>query len=42
MLACEYGSGAETGYSLWIGAKESGPLAFLKPIVDETWDHIAL
>ncbi len=29
-------------FSIWIGAKTGEPLAILKEIVDDTWDHVAL
>jgi hypothetical protein len=29
-------------FSIWIGAKAKEPLAFLKQIVDDTWEHVAL
>jgi hypothetical protein len=29
-------------FSLWIGAKTKEPVAFLKQIVDDTWEHVAL
>jgi hypothetical protein len=30
------------GYSVWIGAKTSEPLQFLKPLVNEKWEHVSL
>jgi hypothetical protein len=30
------------GYSVWIGAKTGHPLAFLKPLVDESWEYVSL
>jgi hypothetical protein len=29
-------------YSVWIGAKTPDPLQFLKPLVDKSWEHVAL
>jgi hypothetical protein len=29
-------------FSVWIGAKTNGPLAFLKQIVDEQWEYSSL
>jgi hypothetical protein len=30
------------GYSIWIGAKTEHPLQFLKSIIDDGWEHVAV
>ena len=30
------------GFSVWIGAKSEHPLQFLKPMIDQTWDFVAI
>ncbi len=32
----------ELGYSVWIGAKTEHSLRFLKPLIDEAWEHVAV
>jgi hypothetical protein len=34
--------GGEQGYSVWIGAKTEHPLRFLKPFIDQGWEHVAV
>jgi hypothetical protein len=42
---CAAENGEEEGkkwYSVWIGAKTEHPLQFLKPLLDKSWDYVAI
>jgi hypothetical protein len=41
MIACQNDYDWEGG-SVWIGAKTEHPLQFLRPYLDEKWEHVAL
>ena len=41
MSVCSYRPG-ESGNSVWVGAKYASALAFLRPYIDNTWDHVQL
>jgi hypothetical protein len=36
------GANGKEGYSAWIGAKTEHPLQFLKPLVNDRWEHVAI
>src|SRR5690348_6424194 len=42
---CAAENGADKGkkyHSVWIGAKTEHPLQFLKPLLDESWEYVAV
>jgi hypothetical protein len=39
VFVCPNGDGRENGFSVWAGAKNLQPLAYLREVIDEGWEY---